>query len=962
MRSINLGKTGLASPSRAVILIRTCVSAEFDRCQRISAGFHRTSAMPVCSGGASRNLRSILVSTVMLISAVCFAHGAVLSDPAVDSYNVHVGTQTFAGLYQFTTNTLLLETAQALRAMGSDVLKMYLGNAYPRQYHYALGPNITNLVSLVRDDPSCRAVFDMPFRNIVAWAYPFGNGDAPFTDGNYNAAEQADDYSEMYGLAQYLLSHYNNSGKTFYLGHWEGDGYLSVNNWSTNPSPAVLQGMIAWENVRQKAIDDAKAALGFTNVNVFYYAEANRVRDAMLNGPTNNQRVINMVIPYVTNLDFISYSSYDAMNLDAASLYSTLDYMQSKMPMNKSSLGQRLWIGEYGWGGLSTDSQEPLNRAYIQRLLQWGPRFILFWEIYNNETNRNFCLIDSNGVKTASWYLHRRFINQARLSVASFKETTGRLPTDADFATLMIPALNQPLPAPVPLFVSNAAAVLSGNSALMSAQVAQGVYGDDQAAVWAYWGRVDSGTNKATWEFKQQLGFNTNFNPATFSLPVTGLVAQTNYYFRFYATNSSGEAWAPASSVFWTRTLNPDEYGSRLQIRFAGYTRSQSLAGFPALVELGTNIAGFNYDRFGSTNGLDLRFTDSSGSNVVPYEIDEWNPAGTSFVWVWVPQLNGTNNSIWAYWGNPLATNFVDWGTNISVWSDALAVWHLKESKFPYLDSAGQHSIAGGVNPGSVAGVIGRAIAFDGSTQYLDTGALDVGPAFTLSAWIKVDPASTGIQTIFANKKGGWNTDGFALYVNTYQTSDHKLLFETGDGTNGMMASTAAQTLTPGVWHHVAAAVDLPAASARLYVDGIDLTQASAVQPGFNTASDLNIGRFTDGSFLFRGDMDEVRIEKGALSADWIWTEWSTAGQNRAIQSETSVDSRQVLLSVALGSPGGILASWAAAGVGLSLYYTTDLQSPQWLLVTNGAYLQNNQWVVSLARQSNSVFFRLQSH
>src|SRR5215471_18560787 len=35
------------------------------------------------------------------------ASAATLSDPAVDSYNVRIGTQTFDGLYQFTTNTLL---------------------------------------------------------------------------------------------------------------------------------------------------------------------------------------------------------------------------------------------------------------------------------------------------------------------------------------------------------------------------------------------------------------------------------------------------------------------------------------------------------------------------------------------------------------------------------------------------------------------------------------------------------------------------------------------------------------------------------------------------------------------------------------------------------------------------------------------------------------------------------------
>jgi len=61
------------------------------------------------------------------------------------------------------------------------------------------------------------------------------------------------------------------SGKTFYLGHWEGDGYLAP--WTTNPPPAAIQGMIDWLNNRQQAIDDAKRDTAFQDVNVFCLAD-----------------------------------------------------------------------------------------------------------------------------------------------------------------------------------------------------------------------------------------------------------------------------------------------------------------------------------------------------------------------------------------------------------------------------------------------------------------------------------------------------------------------------------------------------------------------------------------------------------------------------------------------------------------------------------------------------------------
>jgi hypothetical protein len=70
-------------------------------------------------------------------------------------------------------------------------------------------------------------------------------------------------------------------------------------------------------------------------------------------------------------------------------------------------------------------------------------------------------------------------------------------------------------------------------------------------------------------------------------------------------------------------------------------------------------------------------------------------PTGESTVWVQVPALSGTNTSIWAYWGNPMANTTPPPGTNVWVpqpWEGLPAydvVYHLKESSFPFADAAG---------------------------------------------------------------------------------------------------------------------------------------------------------------------------------------------------------------------------------------------------------------------------------
>jgi hypothetical protein len=910
--------------------------------------------------------RSIVIGAGLLglLALVVRLPAATLSDPEVDRYNVRLGTQTFSGLYKFTTNTLLVETAQAIQDMGSGVIKFYMGPNTSGQSGVTLTSHITNLMTLARDEPSYRHVLDMPFQNFIIWEYPLSNPDAPFQDGNYTATEQANDYREMYDLTHHLLTNYNNSGKTFFLGHWEGDGYLSVNNWTTNPSPAVVTNMILWENNRQKAVDDAKAATSYSNVKVYYYAEANRVRDAMFNGPTNNVRMIDSVIPYVTNLDYVSYSSYDAQNLNPTDLYTTLNYMQSKIPTAKAGLipGQRIWIGEYGHGGNTTDQQEPLNRTYIQNLLTWGPKFILYWEMYDNEVGKNFCLIDSNNVKVASYYLHQRFLNQARLVVAQFKETKGRVPTDAEFPPLVTPMLDQPLPAPVNLAIANADVTpFSNSTAQVSGTLAQGVYGDDQANVRVYWGTQDGGAVRSAWQSRQFVGVNTNFNPATFTATLGGLLANTNYYFRFYATNASGEVWAPASTRLGTFVLSPPDFANRLRISIAGYNRGEVLANFPMLVNLQTNLPGFSYQQFASPTGGDLRFTDAAGTALIPHEIDEWNTNGVSSIWVLLPQLSGTNDYIWAYWGNSAATNPPSSSTNGTVWSPGYQlVWHLKESGFPFADSAQQHPALAGVAPASSPGLIGRGTSFNGSAQFLDAGPVNLANAFTLSAWVKVDPTASSIQTIWASKSGGFNTDGFALYVNSYQTTDQKVVLETGNGISGTAASTIAGVVPPGQWHQVTAVINRAGGVAQIFVDGVDRTSAGAIRTDFQNQGDVNLGRFTNSTLYFKGVLDEARIEAGLRSSNWIWAGWLNAASNSTFTTFSAVNPRPALSVAPAG--GGSLLIWPANSGVLGLYTATNLAPPViWLPATNQPALLNGQWQVQIPSSAGGgSFYRLQ--
>ncbi len=114
-----------------------------------------------------KNLEIQLLVTTGLLMLGANLHAGTLSDPSIDSYNVRLGTQTFGSLYKFTTNTMLVETAQAIRSMGSDVIKFYLGSGFSGQYGITLPATVTNLMTEAKLEPSCRAVLDMPFRHFL---------------------------------------------------------------------------------------------------------------------------------------------------------------------------------------------------------------------------------------------------------------------------------------------------------------------------------------------------------------------------------------------------------------------------------------------------------------------------------------------------------------------------------------------------------------------------------------------------------------------------------------------------------------------------------------------------------------------------------------------------------------------------------------------------------------------------
>lgn len=344
-----------------------------------------------------------IATAVVLFASLSIAVRAD-STGDVARYNCAVGVQTIGSQYQFTDKTRLLETAEIIRDMGSNIIKFRLDPQF-KEFNYA-GPDPIqpkSLADLAARDPSIRTVFEMPFYYYFMWInLPFAPAEWRDADG-YTQKDADAEYKEMYDLACYLLKTYNRSGKTFFLGNWEGD-WLLLGSYdrADEPDPKRIPEMIKWINNRQKAVDDAKRDTPHEDVKLFYYVEVNLVEK----GIRGRSCITTEVLPH-TKVDYVSYSAYEIgvdYNLDTA-MDRTVSFIEKKLPAKEGIDGPRVFIGEFGYKAASFGPEEQKNRSiqFMQAALKRGCPFVLYWQLYDNELvdgkYKGYWLIDNEGKK-----------------------------------------------------------------------------------------------------------------------------------------------------------------------------------------------------------------------------------------------------------------------------------------------------------------------------------------------------------------------------------------------------------------------------------------------------------------------------------------------------------------------------------------------------------------------------------
>ncbi|MEV4754722.1 sialidase family protein [Micromonospora sp. NPDC049559] len=186
----------------------------------------------------------------------------------------------------------------------------------------------------------------------------------------------------------------------------------------------------------------------------------------------------------------------------------------------------------------------------------------------------------------------------------------------------------------------------------------------------------------------------------------------------------------------------------------------------------------------------------------------------------------------------------------------------------PDLSGAGNDAYLRGGAALGTAGRFDEAVTLDGADDYLHlpfSESLAIGTSdFTAMAWIRYG-ASTADQAIF----WGYGQDDHSQFWLRAEPGSSRIrgLIQSG-GTSAVVASTKAYN--DNAWHHVA--LQRAAGQLRLWVDGAVVASAAAptgtISPG--RPFRMYAGQRLDGANRFKGQLDEVRLYKRALSGTEI--------------------------------------------------------------------------------------------
>lgn len=290
-----------------------------------------------------------------------------------------------------------------------------------------------------------------------------------------------------------------------------------------------------------------------------------------------------------------------------------------------------------------------------------------------------------------------------------------------------------------------------------------------------------------------------------------------------------------------------------------------TFANFPVLVRLPAEVSG----ELRSANGTDIFFKDENNASL-PFEVDTFNPAGETLVWVRVPSLSSATELTVSFGGYANADN-----DPTAVWTDYAGVWHMNDAAGRTADStANANNGTDRANVASVSdGAVGKAKHTSNANGQSDdkkagvriaqSASLNVAPVLTMSMWYRPTASVSGSWAyLFAAK----NSDSGASWGAQWR-SDKIAVAPGGSTENTAIAPPFDAPTTVNAWTKLD--VTISGNSISVYTNGA-LSATKTSTSSLSNGSGLALGSMLDNGYgAFVGDIDETRLRGSVVDATW---------------------------------------------------------------------------------------------
>ena len=357
-----------------------------------------------------------------------------------------------------------------------------------------------------------------------------------------------------------------------------------------------------------------------------------------------------------------------------------------------------------------------------------------------------------------------------------------------------------------------------------------------------------------------------------------------SYQIRFDSLNSGGDFASSTSyqiqdtfgevatgrSVSAPSNWFDSNWGHRVKVTIRSSQVPVTLAQYPLYVDL-SHLPTVFFDRV-QANGADVRVTEADGVTETPFEVAYINTTNkTGELFVLIDSLSAVSDTeFYIYYNNPGAVAYAGSDTYgyENVWSNYYAVFHLNEdantSAGGYKNSAGHGGDGTGNSmdlPATTTGAYaGPAAELDGINDRISfTSTLASENSVTLSAWTYTTSLQNNLAALLLSR-----SSSYVSLVESGGAVDH---ITTSWGAVIAHYNAVTNLVIPqNQWNFVAGVVTPTTVTTYLNDQTFSVSAGGSWSPSlwYIGWDSVSTSRHWDGL------VDEVRIAKDSLSADWL--------------------------------------------------------------------------------------------